>query len=134
MKKPIITITQQDHAVLSRMITELTTLPPKRSDLVLLEEELRKATIVPPGTVPRDVITLNSHAELLDLDTGELEEFTLTLPGDADIDRGCISILAPIGTGMLGYRTGDTFEQNTPFGVRRLKVLAVRPHPNLVAA
>jgi regulator of nucleoside diphosphate kinase len=79
--------------------------------------------------VPPDVITMNSSAELLDLDTGERMEFTVVFPGEADLDEGRISVLAPAGTGMLGCRVGHTFEQPTPFGLRRLMVLVVTFQP-----
>ncbi|HEX7973004.1 MAG TPA: nucleoside diphosphate kinase regulator [Anaerolineales bacterium] len=94
-----------------------------------LEAELERATIVEPQDIPADVITMNSTADLLDLETGELMEFTLVFPDQADIGRGKISVLAPIGTGMLGYRVGDTFEWDTPGGKRTLRVTDIREQP-----
>ena len=86
------------------------------------KEELARAKIVADNEVPPDVITMNSTAELLDLDTGEHMEFTVVFPADAEINEGKISVLAPVGVGMLGYAVGDVFEQAAPYGVRRLKV------------
>ena len=83
------------------------------------------AEIVAPDAVPPDVITMNSRAKLLDLDTGERMEFTIVFPDEADFAAGKISVLAPIGTGMLGYRVGDSFERRVPYGLRRLKVMDV---------
>jgi regulator of nucleoside diphosphate kinase len=51
------------------------------------------------------------------------------LPRDAKIDEGKISVLAPLGTAMLGYRAGDEFEWHVPYGVRRLKVTKVYFQP-----
>ena len=65
---------------------------------------------------------MNSRAELLDLDSGERMEFTLVFPSDANIEAGKISVLAPLGTAMLGYRVGDEFEWHVPYGIRRFKV------------
>ena len=94
----------------------------RRNDLQELEEELNRGLLVEPHTVSGDVITMNSTACLIDLDTGEELVYTLVFPMDADIQQNKISILAPIGTAMLGFGVGDTFEWKVPDGVRRLKV------------
>ncbi len=87
-----------------------------------LRAELRRAQVLEPHEVPSDVITMNSVATLLDLNTGETMEYTLVYPDQADVSQGKISLLAPIGTAMLGYRVGDTFEWDTPGGKRFLRV------------
>lgn len=97
----------------------------ERSELKALQNELERAEIVPPAEIPPDVITMYSRAKLLDLDTNESMEFTLVFPQEADIDEGKISILAPLGTAMLGYRVGAEFEWPVPNGIRRLKVMGV---------
>ena len=87
-----------------------------------LRGELTRAQIVTPQDIPADTITMNSKVALLDLDTREEEVYTLVYPENADSAEGKISILAPIGTAMLGYRVGDVFEWDVPAGKRRLKV------------
>ena len=77
---------------------------------------------------------MNSRAELVDLESGERMEFTLVLPADANINDGKISVLAPLGTAMLGYRVGDEFEWPVPYGVRRLKVTHVYFQPEAALA
>ena len=77
-------------------------------------ESRAQAELLAPDEIPADVITMNSRAELLDLDSNERMEFTLVLPSDADINAGKISVLAPLGTAMLGYRVGDEFEWPVP--------------------
>jgi regulator of nucleoside diphosphate kinase len=94
----------------------------EQNNLQELETELNRGTLVDPGDVPQDVITMNSTVHLLDLDTEEEMICTLVYPDDADIDQNRISVLAPIGTAMLGRRVGDTFEWKVPAGLRRLKV------------
>ena len=56
------------------------------------------------------------------LPVGEEETYTLVYPENMDMSQGKVSILAPIGTAMLGYRVGDVFEWEVPAGNRRLKV------------
>jgi regulator of nucleoside diphosphate kinase len=99
------------------------------SYIKLLAGEIDKAQIVDPHEIPSDVITLNSTAQLVDLETNEEMVYTLVFPENANPLQGKISILAPIGTAMLGYRAGDTFEWETPGGKRVLHIKAVTFQP-----
>ena len=65
-------------------------------------------------------------AGMLDLSSGERREYTLTYPAEADVAAGRISVLAPLGTALLGYREGDEFEWQMPGGLRRLRIEKVR--------
>jgi regulator of nucleoside diphosphate kinase len=94
-----------------------------------LDEELDRADIVKPEEVPTDVITMNSTFRLRDLDNGEELIYTLVFPAKADSANGRISILAPVGTAVLGYRVGDTVEWDVPAGLKRLKVEAIMYQP-----
>jgi regulator of nucleoside diphosphate kinase len=126
MKTRSIIITEFDRGKLSELITIAEKTPRHGfGDLHALQGELDRAKIVADEDVPAGVITLYCRAELLDLDTGEQMEFTLVLPAEADVDEGRISVLAPLGTAMLGYRVGDKFEWQVPHGLRRLQVTNV---------
>jgi regulator of nucleoside diphosphate kinase len=94
-----------------------------------LEVELSRAQVVAPTDVPADVVTVNSKVCLRDLDAQEELIMILVFPGDADITQAKISVLAPIGTAMLGYRAGDIFTWKVPDGVRRLQVEKVLYQP-----
>src|SRR4051812_11086835 len=123
-------ITSQDKERLEDLLAEVAVSDPrKRGDLNALREELQRAVIVDSKTVPDDVITMNSRADLLDLESGETLTFTLVFPLDASVDEGRISVLAPIGAGMLGYRVEDEFEWNVPAGLRRMRVTRVDYQP-----
>jgi regulator of nucleoside diphosphate kinase len=87
-----------------------------------LKKELERACIVSSEDVSEDVITMGSRVIVIDLDTGEETTYTLVFPQDADARMGRISVLAPVGTALLGYRVGDAFEWEVPAGIRRLKV------------
>lgn len=93
-----------------------------RENLRRLEHELDRAETVAPEDVPRDVITMRSKVRLRDLNTGEEMIYTLVFPTEANYEEAKISVLAPVGTAMLGYRVGDTIEWQVPSGIRRLKV------------
>lgn len=105
------------------------------ADLAELAAELERAQVVPSAQIPADIITMNSTVRLEDLETGEEMTYTLVFPNEANIDQHKISVLAPIGTAMLGYRVGDTLEWQVPAGISRLKVkqIVYQPEANGVA-
>ncbi len=99
-----------------------------------LSDELDRAAVVDPAELPADVVTMNTTVEFEDLGTSEVEAYTITFPENADVALGRISILAPIGTALLGCRVGDIVQWTTPGGIRRLKVRGVTaPEPPLAA-
>jgi regulator of nucleoside diphosphate kinase len=87
-----------------------------------LEGELDRAEVVNPTDIPRDVVTMRSRVRLKDLDNGKEMVYSLVFPSEADVDEGKVSVLAPVGTAMIGYRVGDVIEWEVPSGLRRLKV------------
>lgn len=93
-----------------------------REYLNKLEAELDRAEIVDPKDIPGNIITMRSTVRLKDLVSGEENTYSLVFPTEADFSQGKISVLAPIGTAILGYRRGDTIEWTVPSGLRRLKV------------
>ncbi len=101
-----------------------------------LRRELDVAQVVDPGEVPCDVITMNSTVRLRDMKTKETETFTLVYPNEANIADGKLSILAPLGTAILGYRVGDLVRWQVPSGVGRWLVeeLVFQPERESVAA
>jgi len=100
-----------------------------REYLNKLEAELDRAEIVDPKDIPADVVTMRSKVRLKDLVSGESNTYSLVFPTEADSAEGKISVLAPIGTAILGYRRGDTIEWPVPSGLRKLKVEAVLYQP-----
>jgi regulator of nucleoside diphosphate kinase len=94
-----------------------------------LEAELDRAQVVPPQDVPADVVTMNSEVAVRDLDSGAEMIVRLVFPSEADVDRQKISILAPVGTAVLGYRVGDTIQWTVPGGIRRLQIERVLYQP-----
>lgn len=91
-----------------------------------LAEELERARIAEPEDVPSDVITIHSRIQVLDLTSGERRELTLVLPRESDANAGRISVLAPLGTALLGYRVGDEIEWQMPGGLRHLRIEGVQ--------
>lgn len=130
MESRDIWVTDSDLERLRRLLEGTQTWSPRdREHLERLHEELHRAHVVPATDIPPDVVTMNSRLRLLDLDSGKEMVFTLVFPSDADSDQGRISILAPLGTAVLGFRRGDTFEWRMPGRVRRLRVEEVLYQP-----
>jgi regulator of nucleoside diphosphate kinase len=93
-----------------------------REHLEALEGELDRAHVVGPREIPGDVVTMNSAVLVRDLDTDAEMALTLVFPSDTGLELGKISILAPVGTALLGYRVGDTIEWKVPGRTRRLRI------------
>lgn len=137
-----IVITEPDSVRLRRLLeSSLARQETDSQTLKRLEQELNRAQIVPPHELPADAIAMNSTVELEDLTDGEILTYTLVYPEQADAASGRISILAPLGMAMLGYRVGNEFEWPVPSGTIRVRVRrliakpeAKAPHPVLDAA
>jgi regulator of nucleoside diphosphate kinase len=123
MAERIIHITKFDMDTLVDLIEGLR-LSPKanQANLDLLERELYRGVLVDPQNIPQDVITMNSKVSVTDTTSGEKMTYTLVFPSAANITDNKLSILAPLGMALLGYRVGDIIEWAVPSGVRKLRV------------
>jgi regulator of nucleoside diphosphate kinase len=125
-----IVITEADHNRLSTLLTsEFAKVISPVEYLEDLAAELQQASIVRPEDVPRNVVTMNSTVTLRDLETREKETYTLVYPEKADIANDRLSVLAPVGTAILGQRVGDELKWRVPAGWRRFKVERVDYQP-----
>lgn len=100
-----------------------------RDHLDSLENELDRAHVVEPSAIPHDVVTMNSQVRIVDVDTGMENVYTLVFPSEASIPEKKISILAPIGTALLGSRAGGTVDWPVPAGMRTVKIKEVLYQP-----
>jgi regulator of nucleoside diphosphate kinase len=89
-------------------------------DLLRLQNVLEEAEVV--DRVSPDTITLNARAVLTDVGTGQRLTYTLVLPFHADVSEGRVSVLAPIGTAMLGRKAGESFQVKVPSASRTFRV------------
>lgn len=91
-----------------------------------LHGELVRSLPVAAAEVPADVVTMHSRVDVRDLDTGASRTYTLVFPHEAELPTGRLSVLAPLGTALLGFRAGDEIEWAMPGGVRRVRIERVR--------
>ena len=94
-----------------------------------LQQELERAHVVAPEQLPHDVVTMNSIAECVEEDSGRTRELALAYPQEADLAQGRVSVLAPVGTALLGLKIGQTIDWPVPSGTLRLRVTAIRYQP-----
>jgi regulator of nucleoside diphosphate kinase len=125
-----ILITHSDMSRLRRLLeSALNFLRRDRPYLETLEQELANARVVPTEKIPPDVVVLNSRVRIRDLNTDKQMVYTLVFPRDSHAGEDRLSVLAPIGTAVLGRRAGDVVECRTPAGVRKLKLEEVDEIP-----
>lgn len=94
-----------------------------------LEDELARARIVNATALPPNVVTMNSEIVVGDLDTGQQLHLRVVFPEMANVERGWISVLAPIGLAVLGSAEGDELTWQTPRRRRRLRIQRVTYQP-----
>lgn len=125
---PAITLSSLDHLRLTNLIERVSV--KDFPGVTALEAELDRAEVVEPRDMPADVISMNSRARIRLHNSGEEREITLCYPADADADSGRISILAPIGSALLGLAVGQQIDWPLPDGsYTRIEVLAVSYQP-----
>lgn len=76
-----------------------------------LGRELKRAKVVASEEIPENVVTMNSLVKLKELKSGAEMELTVVYPKDADLSSFKISVLAPVGTAILGCKVGDQVER-----------------------
>lgn len=130
MKTKEIMVTEFDRSrleILFRSAGELG--EDKCPELRDLQAELDRAIVVAPEDVPPGVITMNSTVNLRDVETSEEMTYTLVFPKNADIARGSISVLAPVGMAILGFAEGDVVEWPVPSGTAQIAIEKVLYQP-----
>ncbi len=99
-------------------------------DTSALQAELARADVVEAAQVPGDVVAMNSTVRLHEDPSGDERELTLVYPHDLGDGHGKVSILAPVGSALIGLRVGDAIEWPVPGGLAvRLRVLSIRHQP-----
>jgi len=95
-----------------------------------LGRELDRAQILPPEKIPEGIVTMHSQVKCVDELHGSAHTLTLVYPHEADFDQGKVSVLAPVGSALLGLAIGQSIDWQTPGGRKlRLRVTAVHYQP-----
>lgn len=94
-----------------------------------LQTTVSTASIVSPSAIPETVVTMNSIVSLIDLADGLIKTCTLVYPGDANVDRLRISVLAPLGAALIGRSQGEVIEYTAPAGTKQYFIQKVLYQP-----
>lgn len=122
VKTNTLLITDEDRRRLKAMIRALRNHRRCGAYLSALEQELRRATIVPWWEIPDDAVTMNSRVRVRDLDEDERMICSVVYPEQAGYEEDQISVLSPLGTAILGQRVGDVVRHAMSSSARDLKI------------
>ncbi|MFN3725474.1 MAG: nucleoside diphosphate kinase regulator [Allosphingosinicella sp.] len=127
-KKPPIHLSEADYDVIADLALAMQKRAPDLAQLIL--DEINRAKIHAEGSLPKDVVALGSEVSFLDDSTGEERRLRLVLPQDADIQADRISVMTPVGAGLIGMSVGREISWPTPDGRPRvLRILEVKQQP-----
>ncbi|MDO2948805.1 nucleoside diphosphate kinase regulator [Aeromonas simiae] len=113
MKQPNLVISSLDLDRLERL---LETLPTQQALNHPLQTELDRADVIEPEQMPADVVTMNSTVRFRLIASGEEHSLTLVYPKDVKGESSRISVLAPVGSALLGLKVGDNISWPGPSG------------------
>jgi regulator of nucleoside diphosphate kinase len=120
--KSKIIITHDDYSTLNSYVRGLGSV---KENAALLQEELKKATLVKSEELPVDVVRLNSRVIVKEATKDKLIELVLVVPEKADIKEKKISVFAPIGTALIGFREGEMVKWEVPAGSKTFTIMKV---------
>ncbi len=124
-----ICITKYDYTRLKSMIQEYTKTNKADTNIKDLLGEIERAQKVDSYTIGSNYITMNSVFELKKMNELDFQQFRLVFPEDADIDKDKISVIAPIGTAVLGYKVGDVIKWKVPDGENVFQITNILYQP-----
>ena len=97
---------------------------------IALMDELNRAEVLPPDQIPEGVVTMHSTVECEDELAGERHTLTLVYPHESNVDTGHVSVLAPVGSALLGLSIGQSIDWSAPDGRKlRLRVTSIHYQP-----
>lgn len=103
----------------------------RRADVAgRLDESLRNALVFGSAELADGVVSMRSDVTLREAATGEEYAYRLVFPADADVSRGRLSVLTPLGAALLGRRSGESFVYESPGGPIEVAVVRVESGPD----
>jgi regulator of nucleoside diphosphate kinase len=116
-------IAHEDYEILSNYIRPVVAFD--RRNAALLLKEIEKATIVKKDELPQDVVRLNSKVVVKEENKNKVMELILVVPEKADLHQNMISVFAPIGVALIGFKQGEQVNCSTPTGNTLFTILEV---------
>lgn len=125
MNADVILITEKDLLRIKHILSFQ-----KSEDFENLELELDRAKIISDDTVPPDLVTMNSKVKFLNVQDNKEMVITIVYPSEANFAEGKVSVLASLGSALIGLRTGQEINWMFPDGkTKTLKILDIIYQP-----
>jgi len=125
-------IMREDHNLITRYMNAFKKIKPiDGRTMVRLWELLRNAIVVEKARFPKDVARLNSTVIVKNLETNLAMAYTIVLPGEVDKRKNKVSILSPVGIGLIGLKKGLYFSWGRLPRKKNFSVLEVYHSPAL---
>ncbi|HET9428134.1 MAG TPA: nucleoside diphosphate kinase regulator [Allosphingosinicella sp.] len=122
--KPEIHLSETDYDHIAALALRLEHQNPSLSALIL--EEIERAHLWPSDQLPDNVVTLGSEVEFYDDSNGARRRVCLVLPHEADIHADRVSVMTPVGAGLIGMVAGQEIDWPCPDGrPRKLRIIRV---------
>lgn len=120
-------LTRDDYELLKRYISSrIDTLSGEHAVAAQLQAEIQNAQVVEkPEDAPADLIRLHSNVLVEEEPSGRKLRFQLVLPGDANIKKEKLSVFAPLGIALMGYRKGQKVKWKMPAGEKTFRIVEV---------
>lgn len=125
MKKEQLIITQKELDLLKKHLKDSNLSDYNKKQLL---GELESAKIVKEEDLPEDVICIDSEVQFQETKSGQKFNFHIVLPAEANMKKNKISVFAPIGIALLGYRIGSMVQWEMPDGLKTFEILKVTHH------
>jgi len=94
--------------------------------IIELKDKLGRAEVIDCAKVASERGVFGTVVTLMDMDTDEEVTYQLLGPEEADVKKGSISVMSPLGRSILGKEVGDEVVTRTPGGVREFEVVEIQ--------
>lgn len=91
-----------------------------------LENKLRYARIIDESEIDTKTVQVGNKVKILDMEYDEELEYTIVGSTEVDLSQNKISNESPIGSALLGAKKNQVVEAQTPGGVAKYKILAIK--------
>ncbi len=90
-----------------------------------LESVTSRAQIIDPTTLSGDIVKFSATVTIVNEDTDEEETYQIVGDYEADMEKGKLSISAPVARALIGKSKGDSVSVKTPKGTQDFEILNV---------
>lgn len=90
-----------------------------------LEDKISRAEVIDVSKLSGSTIKFGATVKLIDDDTDEEKTYQIVGDSEADVKDGKVSISSPIARALIGKKTGDSIEVNTPGGGKSYEIIDV---------